>query len=204
MTTLYTAYDPATGLITDSGEISDETLEAYVNMGLHVLLDVRLSSDTHYVADHEPVPYTEAELAVKNALAPGWIWKMPERAPLDMRGLAEAKMYARIRVNLARDRAEHAPFTCNGYLYDGDEKATARITGAVSLAMMAAMAGQPFTKDWTLADNTVITLDGPAMLAVGAALGTKVGAVFDTARDLQERIEAATTAAQADAITWPE
>lgn len=121
---------------------------------------------------------------------------------VDPRTLDEAKTQARARVKASRDMAEHATFTCDGHTYDADPVATGRITGATCGAMMAAMNNSPFSKDFTLADNTVVTLTGAQMMAVGAALITQVGAAFDKGRSLQAEIDAATTNAAADAVVW--
>lgn len=184
--TICTFYDPLTGQITGNGDLSDDTLMAYKMAGLGLFAGEVASAATHYV-DITETPFRLVEFAAE-----------------DQHHLANAKDRARARINLARDTAEHAPFAWNGYLFDANTVSTARITGAVSLAMMAAMAEQPFSKEWTLADNSSVMLDGPAMMAVGATLGVRVGEVFDIARSLKEQIESATTPAQADAITWPE
>ena len=100
----------------------------------------------------------------------------------------------------ARTAAEMASFTCDGSMYQADKE---RISGAVQLALLAQLAGQPFTIDWTLTDNSVKTLDASQMIAVGVALGKAVSAIFDTARSLRTRLDAATTIEEVDAIGWP-
>lgn len=206
--TIYTNYDPTTGAILGTGTATEETLDAMIRFGATALLHVHADTTTHYVDltgdGPQLVEYTAGERAALAALAPGWVWQMPERIAVDQRTLSDAKNQAWARIKAARAAAEHAPFNCNGNLFDGDEVSTGRITGAVSLAMMAAMAGQSFANDWTLADNSIITLDGPAMMAVGIALGVRVGAVFDIARTLRDQIDTATSAAQLDTITWPQ
>lgn len=112
------------------------------------------------------------------------------------------RVAARQRIVKARDAATAAGFTCNGQQYDSDPTSIQRINAAVTLAMLALQNSQPFTMDWTLADNTVTTLDAPGMIAVGTACGQFVAALFDKARSLQDQIAAATTADQMDAIVW--
>jgi hypothetical protein len=70
------------------------------------------------------------------------------------------------------------------------------------MAMLAQAGGQPFSIDWTLADNTVRTLSGADMIAVGQALGQHVAACHIKARALREQINAATTVAEVEAVVW--
>lgn len=98
-----------------------------------------------------------------------------------------------------RDAEELSPFTWNGMTFDADRVSQSRIQGAVQLAML----DPDFTVDWTLADNSVITLTGPEMMQVGGALGIHVTAAHVTARLVRDQIEAATTEAELAAITWP-
>lgn len=106
------------------------------------------------------------------------------------------------RIKAARDAAEQAGFVYNGMRFDSDRVSVGRIGNAVTLAMLAQMFGQPFSEDWTLADNSVVTLDAIGMMAVGMACGQYVGPIFNRARVLREQIAAATTADQLDAIVW--
>lgn len=106
------------------------------------------------------------------------------------------------RIKAAREAAEAAGFLYNGVLFDSDPVSIQRISGAVSLAMLAQAAGQPFSQTWTVADNTTMELDGPGMLAIGVALGEHISAIFEKARDKRAEIAQATTADQLDAIVW--
>jgi hypothetical protein len=106
------------------------------------------------------------------------------------------------RIKAARAAAESAGFLYNGVLFDSDPVSMQRITGAVSLAMLAQAAGEPFSQTWTVADNSTVELDAAGMLAVGVALGTHISAIFEKARDKRAAIALAATADELDAITW--
>lgn len=84
-----TKYDPQTGLILSAETLTEESFEASVRHGAHAVLDVQLSAATHYIDvsgdPHVIAEYTEAERAALAGLAPGWIWKMPERQAVDQR-----------------------------------------------------------------------------------------------------------------------
>jgi hypothetical protein len=106
------------------------------------------------------------------------------------------------RIKAARTAAESAGFLFNGVRYDSDPLSLQRISSAVTLAILAQSAGQPFAIDWTVADNSVVALDAAGMIGVGLACGQYVASVFDRARVLREQIEAATTADELDGLQW--
>lgn len=108
-----------------------------------------------------------------------------------------------MQIKQDRNAAENGGFVWDGAVFDSDPISQARIQGAVQLAMAAAANGQPFSVDWTLADNTVRTLNEQEMIAVGAALAAHVRACHELGRELRAQIEAAATPEDAAAITWP-
>lgn len=114
--------------------------------------------------------------------------------------LETAKMRAWSRIKQARSVAELADFTCEGSVYQADKE---RITGAMQLALLAQAAGTSYSISWTLSDNTTKTLDAAGMIAVGAALVLHVAGAFAIGRDLRERLAAATTIDQVNAVQWP-
>jgi hypothetical protein len=97
-----------------------------------------------------------------------------------------------------RSQKEAAGFTWDGSVFDSDQVSQSRIMGAVQLAVMS----PGFEIPWTLQDNTVRTLSASDMMAVGAALGGHVSAIFARAQELRVEIYAATTIAAVEAITW--
>lgn len=114
--------------------------------------------------------------------------------------LDTARTRAWARIKRARALAEAADFVCCGATYQADKD---RIVGAAQLALLAQAAGQPYSIDWTLSDNTYLTLDAAGMIAVGAALGEHVAGAFAIGRKLREQIAAATSFEALDAIVWP-
>jgi hypothetical protein len=180
--------------------LTETFLEREALLMSEFVLPLESNGNKNYVLNDAICEYTESELNSKNNLPKGFIWKMPERIAVDMRLLNEAKEQKWATLKDARTAAESAPFICDGSVYQADKE---RISGAVQLALLAQLAGQPFTIDWTLSDNTVRTLDAAQMIAVGVAMGTSVSAIFGTARSLREQLDAATTIVEVDAIGWP-
>ncbi|MNV54734.1 hypothetical protein D3C71_1469430 [compost metagenome] len=118
---------------------------------------------------------------------------------VDLRTLDDLKYAKWEGFKTARDAAEFGGFIWDGSRFDSDAISQSRIQGAVQLAAMA----PGFSLDWTLADNSIRTLNAADMAAVGAALGAHVAILHADARELRTQINAATTAAQLDGIRWP-
>lgn len=90
---------------------------------------------------------------------------------------------------------------------DTDLDSVLRITGAVSAAQLALASDAPFALDWTMEDNSVVTHDAGAMIAMGTAAMLHVAAVHERGRELRDAIEAAETVEALAAIDieagWP-
>jgi hypothetical protein len=119
---------------------------------------------------------------------------------IDTRTLDSVKARTWVRIKQARALAEAADFMCCGVIYQADKE---RITGATQLALLAQAAGQPYCIEWTLSDNTHLTLDAAGMIAVGVALGAHVAGAFAIGLQLRGQIAAATSFEALDAIVWP-
>ncbi|MGX9712622.1 DUF4376 domain-containing protein [Janthinobacterium lividum] len=137
------------------------------------------------------IPPQPSEHHEYDAVADMWI---------DARTLDGVKVRTWERIKAARSVAETADFMCGGVLYQADKD---RIVGAAQLALIAQAAGQPYSIDWTLSDNTHLTLDAAGMIAVGAALGAHVAEAFSIALHLRGLIAAATSFDALEAIAWP-
>lgn len=139
----------------------------------------------------EPLPAAPFEGAAYDIQAQQWV---------DSRTLEEVKRHRWNAIKQERAEREYAGFAWDGSAFDSDPLSQSRIQGAVQLASLD-LAG--FSIDWTLADNTVRTLSGANMVAVGVALAQHVNALHVTARGLRAQIEAAATLQEVAAIAWP-
>lgn len=113
--------------------------------------------------------------------------------------LENAKERAWNRIKRIRDIKEASDFSCDGHVYQADK---ARISGACLAALMAQLTEEPYSIEFTLSNNDVITLSAAQMMAVGGALAQHVDGVFATGRLLRDQIDAAGTIAELAAITW--
>lgn len=101
-----------------------------------------------------------------------------------------------------RNSVEMGSFNWNNLLFNSDYISQSRIQGATQLATLALMNQQPFVIEWTLADNTVQTLDAEQMISVGQAMANHINECHIKARALRQQIEAATTKEEVEAVTW--
>jgi hypothetical protein len=132
-----------------------------------------------------------------------WAWDEEAERWVSQPTLAAIKVARWAAIKAARDAAEFGGFAWDGSSFDSDGQSQSRIMGATQLATLAAAAEQPFAIDWTLQDNTVRTLSGAEMIAVGMALGTHVATQHGIGRAVRAAIEEATTAEELEAIEWP-
>ena len=120
-------------------------------------------------------------------------WEMAQES------LEDLKVRKWGQIKEARNDAEYGGFTLAEMTFDSDPISQSKIQGAVQLALLAP---DTFTIDWTLKDNTVLTITKPVLLAVGIALGQHVQQVYGRGRELRTQIDSATTQGQIEAITW--
>lgn len=117
---------------------------------------------------------------------------------VDLRTLDEHKAAKWASIKSAREGAEFGPFTWDGSVFDANVTSQQRIAGAVQMASLSAS----FSVNWTLNDNTVRLLSNSQMIAVGTALAYNVSILHQKSRSLREKIDAATSVAEVDAIAW--
>lgn len=125
-----------------------------------------------------------------------WAWvETPE-------AVTDARAAARERINVARNAAEREPFAAFGKTFDADDKAIQRILGAAQAAVVAKQLGQPLSIEWTCADNTTLAMDADMLVEIPVILAQAADALHQRARSLKAQIDAATTLAEIEAVTW--
>lgn len=95
-----------------------------------------------------------------------------------------------------RDIAEVQPIEYNGNLYDYDEKARDRINVAI------AALGDTGSLSWTTADNKEVTVTGVDLRSVLIEVAKRSIVLHNAYRAAREKVEAATTAADVEAVTF--
>lgn len=192
MISWYTVYDPQTGRIAAAFTADPDSAQANTPAGMERLVG-RFDFRDGYISNGVFVAFPEQP-------SPQHVFDWDSHAWVDPRSLADLKAEKWVAIKAARDAAEFGGFTWDGSVFDSDLISQSRIQGATQLAGLAPMT---FSLDWTLADNSVRTLNAMQMIAVGEALGAHVATQHSIGRSLRAAIEAATSAAELDAIAWP-
>lgn len=159
-------------------------------------IEGRWPDDLYYIEGYAPTPIPTRP---SNHHQFNWAIKQWE----DPRTLVDHKAAKWAEVKAAREAVEFGAFAWDGSMFDCDQISQQRIQGAAQLATLASMTSAPFSIDWTLADNTVRTLNATDMIAVGMALGAHINVQHATSRTLRAQIDAATTLAEVQAVAWP-
>lgn len=131
-----------------------------------------------------------------------FLYDAQNRSWFDPSTLEERKARKWEAIKEQRNSTEFGTFEWNGRIFDANAVAVQRISGSVQMATLAKASNSAFSIDWTLADNSVCTLNADQMIGVGLALAQHVAACHAHARVLRARIEAATTPEQLEDVVW--
>lgn len=111
----------------------------------------------------------------------------------DTRDINTVKTERWNQIKLERNKVEFGGFLYKGNKYDSDQISQGRLIATY-------MFNKPI--DWTLADDSVITLTVDDIQEVALAMATHVQAVHDKARSARELILAAETIAEVDSVLF--
>lgn len=122
----------------------------------------------------------------------------PKPAPTDAELLAAAKPAKIAELKAERDAKEVEPIACEGQLYDYDSKARDRIAAAIiALDVLGANA----SIIWTTADNADVKVTANDLRCVIAAVAERSNALHVAYRAAKDKVEAAATVAEVEAVT---
>ena len=184
------------GEITRSGSCPDSDFELQGTPIIEGFGNFR----THYVSDGVLTVYTDEQMVAKatHPLYPA-TWSNSSMSWVDTRSLDELKAAKWEEIKQARTAAVDANMTTPHGVIQCDPDSRKNITDAI-LLLQQTPAGTQI--DWTMYDNTVVSLGLTEMLQIGLLLGQKTQTAFATARARRTTIDAATTVAEVEAITW--
>ncbi|MCJ1959644.1 DUF4376 domain-containing protein [Novosphingobium mangrovi (ex Hu et al. 2023)] len=83
---------------------------------------------------------------------------------------------------------------------DTDPQSRLNIAGAVSGALLAQQAGADFAEVWTLRDNSTVTIDAAAMIALGQSVLAHVSACHAAGSAIRTALERAGNVEELDAV----
>ena len=122
----------------------------------------------------------------------------PKPAPTDAELLAVAKPSKIAELKAERDTREVEPVNYNGNSYDYDNKARERINAAI---IALDVQGADASIDWTTADNADVKVTANDLRMVIAMIAQRSNALHVAYRAAKDKVEAATTVAEVDAVT---
>ena len=96
-----------------------------------------------------------------------------------------------------RDEAEVTPIEYNGHSFDYDDKARDRINAAI---IALELQGEGTTIEWTTADNADTPVTANDLKMIIAAVAVRSNKLHTAYRVTKEKVEAATTAADVEAV----
>lgn len=103
-----------------------------------------------------------------------------------------------LTLKIQRDNAEVEPIEYKGYSFDYDEKARDRINAAI---IALELQGEGTTIEWTTAGNADTPVTANDLKMIIAAVAVRSNKLHTAYRVAKEKVEAATTAVEADAVT---
>ena len=122
----------------------------------------------------------------------------PKPAPTNAELLASAKPAKIAELKAERDAREVEPITYNGSSYDYGDKARERINAAI---IALDVQGADASIDWTTADNADVKVTANDLRMVIAMVANRSNALHIAYREAKDKVEAATTIAEVDAVT---
>ena len=198
MTVRAAIYDLTTGRILRTIECPADFIARQAGPG-ESFLEVTTGVDdtSHYIADGALVPIQArpGNHHTFDYTAKQWI---------DPRTLSDLKAAKWEEVKRWRADATVAPQLVTRFgVFDGDAAGVDNIKSAVlGLREAAAIGAAPSTIAWTMYDNSAVELTPDELSEVAAMLLARGNVAHERARVLRLQIEAATTAAELDALAW--
>lgn len=112
--------------------------------------------------------------------------------------LESVKEHKILTLKIQRDNLEVEPIAYNGHSYDYDSKARDRISAAI---IALELQGEGATIEWTTADNADTPVTANDLKMIIAAIAVRSNKLHTAYRVAKEKVEAATTAAEVEAVT---
>lgn len=192
----------AQGNIVNSGDCHPDVLSSYAINGLMARTgDGNPLTQYYDIANDQIANYSQEQIE-RRAKPPGIGFRWSLGVWVDERSLARAKIDKWQEIKRACDAAEFGGFDIGPYRFDSDQMSQIRINTAMQAALDARIAGDPFSIDWTLANDVTVTLTRTQVIAMGRALQSHVYAQHQRAIVLRAEIAAAISVAEVEAITW--
>ena len=113
--------------------------------------------------------------------------------------LESVKEHKILTLKIQRDNLEVEPIAYNGHSYDYDSKARDRISAAI---IALELQGEGATIEWTTAGNADTPVTANDLKMIIAAVAVRSNKLHTAYRIAKEKVEAATTAADVEAVSF--
>lgn len=194
----FIVYNNITGEILRSGTCTDEDFD--VVRSNDSAIEGLGSYYTHYISNSTAIEYTEQQKILKSQ-KPKYpaAWSNETMSWVDLRSLEQLKVSKWEEVKQARQLADESPLITPYGVFDADYQSQQKIAGAVQLALMAP---NTWSIDWTLHDNSVVTLTKSQLVEVGVTLGTRTSSLYEQSRTIRDSINNAESREALALVTW--
>lgn len=192
---IITIYNKNTGEITKSTYCDEDYIVFQYDSVTEDYIEGTYKHGEYYVEDGQAV-------SIPTNPGPNYTFNYTTKQWEDLRTLQEVKDVQWEKVKASREAELTSPLLTPFGTFDATISAQKSITDAILLLQTLAAIGNPQNIDFTLADNTTVTLTTPEMVQVGLILGARTQELYSKARPLRAQIDAATTISEVEAIIW--
>lgn len=191
----YTIYDKTTGEILRNVSCSPDDLALQYDPITQNVIEGSINDTEFYIQNNQPVafPVKPSEVHTFDWTTKQWV---------DLRTLEQVKVTKWEALKKDRQAATEVPLVTPYGTFDADPRSQKAITDAVLMLQTLQNLGTPTVIDFTLADNSVVTLTTAQMVNVGLLLGQQVQAAHSKGRLKRQAIDAATTTEQVESVVW--
>jgi hypothetical protein len=181
-------------------------LETVLNPVYANAAGTRINCGVKWKGEAEPWPFTadanDSEAHGRQIYALIVAGNFGPIAPMPTPTLEALKAARRLEFNRLRETTFAAGVQFNNKLIETDSDSVSKLNGAVTMALIAKSAGQPFNIDWTCADDSTISLGADDIIALGMAVGNYADQLHQRTRVAKAALDAAETAGAVAAIVW--
>lgn len=124
-------------------------------------------------------------------------WVAPKPIPLD-----ELKATKWNEIKVFRSATEFGGFEWNGYIFDSSQLSVVRIGAQSQAAIISKLMVTPYSIDWKLKDNSIVTLSNEEMISVSVALSNHMSFCHNKSTILRTELDAAESSLQISQVIW--
>jgi hypothetical protein len=162
---------------------------------------VNITLDTAYGLTGDNYIALREELLSRGLLADGGL--LDTNAPITPETvLGREKQLRKDAIHAIRDGLETKGFPYMGKWFDSDQRSFTRMSQVFDVALLAYMKNEPFSVDWTTADDSTLVMSGEDVLGIPVAVAAYCQTLHTKYRLLKAQINAATSVEEVRVCVW--